>query len=139
MIDREKENILSIIKMNHENDMEEEKKKFIKVNIDRVEDTLSRYNCVCICKEHGKNCMHATLGYDFSFCTGYESVMFIFNTFRPNILFDKKDYFAEMEARGYKNLVIDFTNYCIHFDVDYIYSGDTYKLVDRTENKQEKK
>ena len=41
-----------------------------------------------------------------------------------------------MEKRGYKNLVIDFTNLCIQFDVDYIYADDTYKIVDRSEIKK---
>ena len=80
--------------------------------------------------------MHATIGYDFSLINQYSDVAFIFNLFKPNILFDKKDCLNEMEKRGYKNLVIDFTNFCIQFDVDYIYADDTYKIVDRSENKK---
>lgn len=134
---RETENLERIIRVNHENDMEEEKKKFIKNSIDQVEDILSKYNCVCINKESAKSCMHASFGYDFSFNNQSSDVIFIFNLFKPNILFDKKEYFNEMEKRGYKNFVIDFTNFCIQFEVDYIYAGDEYKIVDRTENKKE--
>ena len=136
---REKENLERVIKVNDENDIDEEKKKFIKNSIDQVEDILSRYNCVCINKEHAKSCMHATFGYDFSYNSQSSDVTFIFNLFRPNILFDKKDYFNEMENRGYRNLVIDFTNFCIRFEADYIYAGDIYKIVVQTENKQEEK
>ena len=134
---KETENLIRIIRADDEINMEEEKKKFIKNSIDHVEEILSKYNCICINKEHAKSCMHATIGYDFSFISQSSDATYIFNLFRPNILFDKKDYFNEMEKRGYKNLIIDFTNFCIRFDVDYIYSGKTYRLVDRSENNQE--
>lgn len=136
MLNNEKDNILTIIKENHEINMEEKRIKFVKNSIDQVEKILSRYNCICINKEHAKSCMHATIGYDFSLVDKNSDVTFIFNLFRQNILFDKKDCLNEMEKRGYKNLVIDFTKFCIQFEVDYIYSGDIYKIVDRTENKK---
>ncbi len=134
MLNNEKDNILRIIKENHEINMEEERIKFVKNSIDQVEKILSRYNCIFINKEHAKSCMHATIGYDFSLVNQYQDVEFIFNLFRPNILFDKKDCYDEMKKRGYKNLTIDFINFCIQFDVDYIYAGDIYKIVDRSEN-----
>lgn len=136
MLNNEKDNILTNIKENHEINMEEKRIKFVKNSIDQVEKILSRYNCICINKEHAKSCMHATIGYDFSLVDNNSDVTFIFNLFRPNILFDKKDCFNEMEKHGYKNLVIDFTNFCIKFNVDYIYAGDIYKIVDRSENKK---
>lgn len=134
---KEEEILETIIKANHNINMEEERKKFVKNSIDQVEKILSRYNCICISKEHAKSCMHTTIGYDFSLVKEYSDVAFIFNLFSPNILFDKKDLFKEMEQRGYKNLTVDVTNFCIRFEVDYIYAGDEYKIVDRTENKKE--
>lgn len=134
MLNNEKDNILTIIKENHEINMEEKRIKFVKNSIDQVEKILSRYNCIFINKEHAKSCMHTTIGYDFSLVNQYQDVEFIFNLFRPNILFDKKDCYDEMKKRGYKNLTIDFINFCIQFDVDYIYAGDIYKIVDRSEN-----
>ena len=44
MLNNEKDNILSIIKENHEINIEEERIKFIKNSIDQVEKILSRYN-----------------------------------------------------------------------------------------------
>lgn len=132
-----KENLETMINVNHKINVEENRMKFVKNSIDRVEKILSRYNCICINKEHAKSCMHATIGYDFSLVNQYSDVAFIFNLFRSNILFDKKDCFNEMEKRGYKNFIIDFTNFCIRFEVDYIYVGDIYMIVDRIENKKE--
>ena len=122
MIDNEKDIVLRALKAYHTNNMDEEKKKFIKSSIDRIEETLSKFNCVCINREVKDSYTRATFGYDFSFASDkYQEVSFMFNLFKPNILFDKKDYLAEMESRGYKNLTIDFTNQCIQFDVYYIY------------------
>lgn len=137
----EKENLIRIIEANHENDMEEEKKKFIKSAIDRIEETLSKFNCVCINREEKDYYIRATLGYDFSFASdNYQEVSFMFTLFKPNILFDKKDYLAEMESRGYKNLTIDFTNQCIQFDVYYIYDAVTGQYIfEESKNEQEEK
>lgn len=138
MITKEKENIERIIKVNHENNMEEEKKKFIKNSIDQVEDILSKYNCIYINKKPSKSYIHATIGYDFSLANQCSDIAFIFNLFRPNILFDKKDYFDEMEKRGYRNFIIDFTNFCIQFDVVYVCAGDIYVIIEQSENEEEK-